>query len=76
MRDPRSGIHDWGLPGPRIPDRAWVFSSRRVITSAHVTVGQASELDLKRAEVSLLERQLDMKRIQQELDALAGVKRQ
>ncbi len=43
---------------------------------SHVTVGQASELDLKRAEVSLLERQLDMKRIQQELDALAGVKRQ
>jgi outer membrane protein TolC len=42
---------------------------------SHFAVGQASELDLKRAEVSLLERQLEMKRIQQELDALVGVKR-
>jgi hypothetical protein len=40
-----------------------------------VQVGRASELDLKRSEVELLERQLEMKRIQQELDALRGVKR-
>jgi hypothetical protein len=42
---------------------------------SHFAVGQASELDLKRAEVGLLERQLEMKRIQQELDALNAVKR-
>jgi hypothetical protein len=40
-----------------------------------VEVGQASELDLKRSEVELLERQLAMKRIQQEFDALSAVKR-
>ena len=40
-----------------------------------VAVGQASELDLKRSEVDLLERQLEMKRIQQELEALNAVKR-
>lgn len=43
--------------------------------SSQIAVGQASELDLKRSEVELLERQLEMKRIQQELDALNGVKR-
>jgi outer membrane protein TolC len=40
-----------------------------------VAVGQASELDLKRSEVDLLERQMEMKRIQQEIDALNTVKR-
>ena len=40
-----------------------------------VAVGQASELDLKRAEVDLLERQVEMKRIQQELEALGAAKR-
>jgi polyhydroxyalkanoate synthesis regulator phasin len=38
-------------------------------------IGQASELDLKRSEVDLLEKQLELKRIQQEIQALAAVKR-
>jgi outer membrane protein TolC len=40
-----------------------------------VEIGQASQLDVKRAEVELLERQLQVKRIQQELEALKAVKR-
>jgi hypothetical protein len=40
-----------------------------------VEVGQAGELDLKRSEVQLMERQLELKQIQQELDALSAVKR-
>ena len=40
-----------------------------------VAVGQALELDLKRAEVDLLERQLEIKRIQQELAMVGAVKR-
>lgn len=43
--------------------------------SSLVHVGRASELDLKRSEVDMLERQLEMKRLQQELDALSGVRR-
>ena len=43
--------------------------------SSLVPVGRASELDLKRSEVDLLERQLEMKRIQQEIDAINGVRR-
>lgn len=42
---------------------------------SQVGVGQANELDLKRSEVELLERQLEMKRIQQEIDSLSAVKR-
>jgi hypothetical protein len=38
-------------------------------------VGQASELDLKRAEVELLERQVELKQLQQELEKLATIKR-
>ena len=38
-------------------------------------VGQGTELDLKRSEVELLERQLEMKGIQRELDMLGAVKR-
>lgn len=38
-------------------------------------IGRAGELDVKRSEVALLELQLEMKRIQQELEALNAVKR-
>jgi outer membrane protein TolC len=38
-------------------------------------VGQGTELDLKRSEVDLLERQLEMKGIQRELDMIGAVKR-
>jgi len=40
-----------------------------------VEIGQAGQLDVKRAEVELLERQLQLKRIQQELEALKAIKR-
>ena len=40
-----------------------------------LAIGQASELELKQSEVDLLERQVEIKRIQQELDALSAVKR-
>jgi hypothetical protein len=38
-------------------------------------VGQGTELDVKRAEVELLERQLEIKGIQRELEIIGGVKR-
>jgi hypothetical protein len=38
-------------------------------------IGQAGELDVKRSEVALLELQVQLKRIQQEIDALTAVKR-
>lgn len=38
-------------------------------------VGQGTELDVKRAEVELLERQLEIKGIQRELEMIGGVKR-
>jgi len=38
-------------------------------------VGLASELDLKRAEIELLERKVEMQRLQQELEKLRTVKR-
>jgi hypothetical protein len=40
-----------------------------------VDVGQAPQLDLKRSEVDLLEREVEIKRIQQELEMLGTVKR-
>lgn len=40
-----------------------------------VAVGQAMELDLKRAEVNLLERQVEIERIQRELAMIGSVKR-
>jgi outer membrane protein TolC len=40
-----------------------------------VAVGQASELDLKRAELDLLERQHELMRVRQELQRLGAVKR-
>ena len=40
-----------------------------------VDVGQATELDLKRAEVDLLERQVEIQRVQRELEVLGAVKR-
>jgi hypothetical protein len=38
-------------------------------------VGQAMELDLKRAEVDVLERQVEIQRVQRELEMLGAVKR-
>ena len=38
-------------------------------------VGQASELDLKRAEIELLERQVELQRVRQEIEKLGPVKR-
>jgi hypothetical protein len=40
-----------------------------------VAVGQAMELDLKRAEVDVLERQVEIQRVQRELEMLGAVKR-
>lgn len=42
---------------------------------SQLEIGRASQLDAKRAEVELLERQVELKRIQQELKALEAVKR-
>jgi len=50
--------------------RARVDEIRRM-----VSVGQGTELDLKRSEVELLERQEAIKRVQRELDLLGNVKR-
>jgi outer membrane protein TolC len=40
-----------------------------------VSVGMAEQLELKRAEVELLEREVELKRIRRELESLAAVKR-
>jgi hypothetical protein len=50
-------------------------SARAAEVRSLVELGRASQLDAKRAEVELLERQLELKRIQQELEVLTGVKR-
>jgi hypothetical protein len=41
----------------------------------HVAVGTASEIELKRAELELLERQTDLQRVRQEIEKLASGKR-
>ena len=52
------------------------FTSQRVDELRRmVAVGTAMELDLKRAEVDLLERQVEIERIQRELQLLGAVKR-
>ena len=38
-------------------------------------VGQATELDVKRAEIELLERQAELQRLRQEIERLGGVRR-
>lgn len=50
--------------------RARVEELRRL-----VEVGTASQLDLKKAEVEMLEHELELRQITQELQSLAGVKR-
>jgi len=50
--------------------RARVEELRRL-----VSVGTASQLDLKKAEVEVLERELELRQITQELQTLAAVKR-
>jgi len=52
-----------------------LLGARVAEVHSQLEIGRAGELDVKRAEVELLERQLQLKRIQQELDALKGVKR-
>jgi outer membrane protein TolC len=41
-----------------------------------VAVGTASEIEVKRAELELLERQIDLKRVRQEIEMLASGKRE
>jgi outer membrane protein TolC len=50
--------------------RARVDEVRRL-----VEIGQATQLELKRAEVELLERELGLKRVGQELEMIGGVRR-
>jgi outer membrane protein TolC len=52
-----------------------LLGARVAEVRSQLEIGRADQLDVKRVEVELLERQLEMTRIQQELKALEAVKR-
>jgi outer membrane protein TolC len=58
-----------------VAEQVTVARARIEEVRKRVGVGQATELELKRAEVELLERELEMKALQQEMEKLAAIRR-